>query len=150
VIPEAPIGEAPQEMTHFGLTPPLGEAGGDAAPEPPLPRQENTQELAPAAAAPEAQAPPPAELFEGPSGSPLEQAGQQLKSGDVAGALDTYRGIVDRSPEEVESVISRLTVMLHDGNYRPHHEEVRLLLVDAYMVQGDYDRAMSLLHEPAS
>ena len=28
-------------------------------------------------------------------------------------------------------------------------EEVRLLLVDAYMVQGDYDRAMSLLHEPA-
>jgi hypothetical protein len=39
--------------------------------------------------------------------------------------------------------------MLHDGNYREHHEEVRLLLVDAYMVRGDYDRAMSLLHEPA-
>jgi hypothetical protein len=89
-------------------------------------------------------------LYEGPSGSPLEQAGQQLRAGDVAGALDTYRGIVDRSPEEVEGVIARLTLMLQDAVFRSHHEEVRLLLVDAYMVQGDYDRAMSLLHEPAS
>jgi hypothetical protein len=155
-LAEEPPAEAERlDVTRFDLTPAaLVEPGAEAewAPEPPLPRQDSTQELGPTAAAalPEAPDETPSELFEGPSGSPLEQAGQQLKGGDVAGALDTYRGIVDRSPEEVESVISRLTVMLHDGNYRSHHEEVRLLLVDAYMVQGDYDRAMSLLHEPAS
>ncbi len=68
----------------------------------------------------------------------------------MAGALDTLRTIVDRQPDQVEPVIARLTGLLQDANYRPHYEEIRLLLVDAYMVQGDYDRAMSLLHEPAS
>ena len=59
------------------------------------------------------------------------------------------RAIVDRQPEHVEPVIGRLTGLLQDSRYRAHYEEVRLLLVDAYMVQGDYDRAMSLLHEPS-
>ncbi len=152
-----PSDEVPPDVTRFDVTPsPLAEPSheAEATPEPPLPRQEHTQELEPVAAAagPEAEGEvaASAESFEGPGGSPLEQASHQLQSGDVAGALDTYRGIVDRSPEEVESVIARLTALLHDNNYRPHHEEVRLLLVDAYMVQGDYDRAMSLLHEPAS
>ncbi|HLH24173.1 MAG TPA: hypothetical protein VK066_16750 [Chloroflexota bacterium] len=146
-----PEGAEPLDITRFNLAPtplvePAAEAGATIEP-----RQDSTEELGPApVTAPPAGEPEAAELFEGPSGSPLEQAGQQLKSGDVAGALDTYRSIVDRSPEDVESVISRLTVMLHDGAYRTQHEEVRLLLVDAYMVQGDYDRAMSLLHEPAS
>ncbi|HEY7060925.1 MAG TPA: hypothetical protein VII06_05550 [Chloroflexota bacterium] len=152
-LPVEPVAAAePYDMTHFDLAPsPVAEIGaeGEHAPEPPLERQEHTQDLGPASTVPLAEG-AAAELFEGPSGSPLERAGQQLRGGDVSGALDTYRGIVDRSPEEVESVISRLTVMLHEPSYRGHHEEVRLLLVDAYMVQGDYDRAMSLLHEPAS
>ncbi|MBX5490871.1 MAG: hypothetical protein IRZ14_06910 [Chloroflexi bacterium] len=79
-----------------------------------------------------------------------EAACRLLDQGDVSGALDAFRAIVDREPEHVEPVIRRLASLLQDTALRPFHEEIRLLLVDAYMVQGDYDRAMSLLHEPGA
>ena len=154
----APEVDEPLEITHFGMPPVQVPEDREAAGDVELgwaPRQEITEELQAgeeAAATAEPTGWEEAEreaLFEGPPGSALQQAGQQLRAGDVPGALDTFRGVVDRSPEEVEGVISRLALMLQDATYRPHHEEVRLLLVDAYMVQGDYDRAMSLLHEPA-
>jgi hypothetical protein len=151
--------DEPQEITHFGMPPVQVPEDRGAAGDLELgwaPRQEITEELRGGEESAAATAEPTGweeaekqALFEGPPGSALQQAGQQLRAGDVAGALDTFRGVVDRSPEEVEGVISRLALMLQDASYRTHHEEVRLLLVDAYMVQGDYDRAMSLLHEPA-
>ncbi len=91
----------------------------------------------------------PASATDAAGGGLLGQAAEQLRGGDVPAALDTYRGIVDRSPDEIGGVITQLTAALQERTYAPHHEEIRLLLVDAYMVQGDYDRAMSLLHEPA-
>jgi hypothetical protein len=151
--PSAPSAEAAPASAAAGEEIPRVEAAAPetlAAAEAPAARpQETTEELeepgapiGPSAALGEA---PP----EAPPGSMLEQANRQLQAGDVAGALDTFRSIVDRSPDEVGQVISWLSLLLRDAAYRPHHEEIRLLLVDAYMVQGDYDRAMSLLHEPA-
>jgi ATP/maltotriose-dependent transcriptional regulator MalT len=99
--------------------------------------------------APVEEPPPPPPRPTAAPGGVLDEANRLLESGDVPSALDSLRAIVDRQPEQVEPVIARLTGLLQDTRYRAHYEEVRLLLVDAYMVQGDYDRAMSLLHEPA-
>ncbi len=118
------------------------------APASPAPAAEAAAQPEPASEAPAAPAEAPA--APAASGGVLDEANSQLAAGDVAGALDTMRAIVDRQPEQVEPVIARLTSILQDPQYRGHYEEVRLLLVDAYMVQGDYDRAMSLLHEPSS
>ncbi len=121
--------------TAGSAAPNVDEAPGEAAP--------GTE----GSAATSAESPPAAAAA---GGGVLDDANRQLAAGDVAGALDAMRAIVDRQPDQVEAVIARLTSILHDAQYRSHYEEVRLLLVDAYMVQGDYDRAMSLLHEPSS
>jgi len=120
-----------------------------AADEEPVPLHAELDEPTPLHAGPQESTPLHAEGATAVDEGLLDDANRQLDAGDVPGALDAMRGIVDRQPEHVEPVIGRLTALLQDSRYRAHYEEVRLLLVDAYMVQGDYDRAMSLLHEPS-
>jgi hypothetical protein len=120
-----------------------------AEPEEPVPLHAELEEPTPLHAEPQESTPAGAEAATGADEGLLDDANRQLDAGDVPGALDAMRAIVDRQPEHVEPVIGRLTGLLQDARYRAHYEEVRLLLVDAYMVQGDYDRAMSLLHEPS-
>lgn len=133
-----PLHAEPQAPTPLYAEPPA-QSPVHAEREEPTPLHAELEEPSPVHAEPATAA----------DGGLLDDANRQLDAGDVSGALDAMRGIVDRQPEHVESVIARLTGLLQDSRYRAHYEEVRLLLVDAYMVQGDYDRAMSLLHEPS-
>jgi tetratricopeptide (TPR) repeat protein len=91
---------------------------------------------------------PPAGPVPAAASALLEQAEQQLREGRVSAALDSLRAIIDQAPEQAGLVITRLTPLFRDPAYHAHQEQIRLALVDAYMMQGDYDRAMSLLHDP--
>jgi hypothetical protein len=162
LVPLAARGAPPAAAEPTPSGPPAGAVSAppqSPAPQPPAPPPEVTERGAPPPTAAEAPAPTPSPA-EAPASQPAEppaapsrpasfEAGcRLLDQGDVPGALDAFRGIVDREPEHVEPVIGRLAAMMRDPALRAYHEEIRLLLVDAYMVQGDYDRAMSLLHEP--
>jgi hypothetical protein len=156
-VSRAPTPES--EPSHPAEESPTSAAESLAADEEPTPLHAEPRPTSPAHAELEEPTPLHAELEEprpahaepatAADGGLLDDANRQLDAGDVPGALDAMRAIVDRQPEHVEPVIARLTGLLQDSRYRAHYEEVRLLLVDAYMVQGDYDRAMSLLHEPS-
>jgi hypothetical protein len=141
-VPPAPeITERVEPPAGTTGAPPMPEAG--ASPSPAVPTPPAASEVAPAPTPPSGE---PGARLAAPAS--YHAACRLLDQGDVPGALDAFRGIVDREPEHVGPVIDRLVGMMQDANLRAHHEEIRLLLVDAYMVQGDYDRAMSLLHEP--
>jgi hypothetical protein len=80
-------------------------------------------------------------------GTLLEQADALLRGGQVNAALDTFR-IVGRYPEEIEAVVARLNEILKDEDYAPHQPEVRQILADIYMLQGQPERARTLLRQP--
>ena len=63
-----------------------------------------------------------------------------LRAGNVPAALETFRTI-GRYPDQLAPAIGRLNGLLHDPDYDAYHDEIRQLLVDAYLAQGDYDRA---------
>ncbi len=63
-----------------------------------------------------------------------------LRGGNLPAALDTFRTI-GRFPDQLAPAIGRLNGLLHDPDYDAYHDEIRQLLVDAYLAQGDYDRA---------
>lgn len=158
--PGAPAAEAPHAGAEpapaypFGVGSSMGAEGAPhgSAEAPPAFDEAALLGASPAglAAEPRASESPGRPLSTPSGGSPYEQAAHLIEQGDVPAGLDGFRSIVDRTPEQVEPVIARLSALMQDTNLRRYHEEMRLLLVDAYMVQGDYDRAMSLLHEPGS
>src|SRR5262249_61608150 len=64
----------------------------------------------------------------------------QVRDGKVPAALGTFRTI-GRFPDQLGPAITRLNGLLHDAEYDAYPDEIRQLLVDAYLAQGDYDRA---------
>jgi hypothetical protein len=86
---------------------------------------------------------------ERPRSTVLEVADGLLQEGEITAALDTFR-TVGRHPDEIEPVVARLTEMLHDPGYAQHHGWVRSLLADLYMLQGDTERARTLLRQGAA
>lgn len=83
---------------------------------------------------------------EGAPGGLVEQADACIQAGDVPSALEVLRS-VSRHPDQLDAVIARLNEMLREPELRAYHAETRLLLVDAYITQGDYDRAIKLFPE---
>jgi hypothetical protein len=70
----------------------------------------------------------------------VARAEAQLRAGNVPAGLETFRTI-GRFPDQAGPAITRLNGLLHDSDYDAYHDEIRQLLVDAYLAQGDYDRA---------
>ncbi|HZU05531.1 MAG TPA: hypothetical protein VFB73_06125 [Chloroflexota bacterium] len=143
---QAGAGEAGSERGGPSVGERLSELGGRPmgeveVPWPPGPASSRAEE-------PATRERPPASPVPAAASALLEQADQQLREGRVSAALDSLRAIIDQAPEQAGLVITRLTPLFRDPAYHAHQEQIRLALVDAYMLQGDYDRAMSLLHDP--